>query len=91
MRWRSLSLPTPTLRRLNRGSQVATLGVLVAGVLTLNASVAISALLALAVTFLPAWLERDVQIVLVPSLTVWPTVAVLLHAIGMLGPYDTFW
>ncbi|KAB1193107.1 hypothetical protein GJR96_06485 [Haloferax sp. MBLA0076] len=61
--------------------------IFVAGVYTRNLSVVVNALLALAATFLPAVLRRDWQIRLHPFLGMWLTTAVLLHAIGMLGPY----
>lgn len=71
-----------------RAMQVAIGGILVGGVLTANASVTINAVAALGITFLPALLHRDYDVVLDTDLTLWVTAAVLLHAVGMLGPYS---
>ncbi|ELZ92878.1 hypothetical protein C440_12194 [Haloferax mucosum ATCC BAA-1512] len=57
------------------------------GVYTRNLSVVVNSVGALGATFLPAILRRDWQIRLDPFLGLWLAVAVLLHAIGMLGPY----
>jgi hypothetical protein len=45
--------------------------------------------LALAITFLPALLRRDWDVHLDTGLTLWVTLAVLLHTVGMLGFYVT--
>ena len=89
MRW--LAPSDRTLRRLARGMQAAILAVLGVGLAAGNASVVLNALVAFAVTLLPAALRRDRRLALSPSLTVWPTAAVLLHAVGMLGPYGAIW
>ncbi|MFC7202811.1 hypothetical protein ACFQJC_04740 [Haloferax namakaokahaiae] len=62
--------------------------VFLAGAYTRNLSVVVNSLLAIGVTFLPAILQRDWEIRLNPLLGLWLTAAVLLHAIGMLGPYN---
>ena len=72
-----------------RGMQVAIGLILAVGVVTGNLSVAVNAVFALGITFLPAVLRRDWDIVLDADLSVWITAAVLLHAVGMLGPYST--
>lgn len=59
------------------------------GALSGSLSVMVNAAVALAVTFLPAIIERDWEIRLNPLLTLWISLAVLLHAVGMLGPYTT--
>lgn len=79
------------LRRFTRGMQAAILAVLLAGLWTRNASVIINALLAFGVTLLPAVLERDYQLTMAPEVTVWIAGTVLLHAVGMLGPYGAVW
>ena len=57
-----------------------------------NPSVMVNAAGAFAVTFLPAVIERDWEIRLDTRLTLWISLAVLLHAVGMLGPYnDVSW
>jgi len=71
--------------------QLAIVVVLLVGLWLRNLSVVINAAVALGVTFLPAVLERDYRISLSPSVTIWPTLAVLLHAIGILGPYGNVW
>jgi hypothetical protein len=82
--------PVDRLQRVaTRVMQVAIVAILLAGVFTKNVSVVVNASVALAITFLPAVLERDWGIYLDPWLTLWITTAVLLHAIGMLGPYAT--
>ncbi len=88
---RRLSVPPRAVAALNRAMQAAIAVVLLAGSATGNASVAINAALALAVTALPAVLERDYRIPLAPSLTFWLSAAVLLHAVGLLGPYHSVW
>lgn len=71
--------------------QLAILAVLVSGIAGRNPSVVVNAAVALAVTFLPGVLARDYRITLSPGLTLWLSAAVLLHAVGMLGPYHTVW
>ncbi|AZH25217.1 hypothetical protein [Haloplanus aerogenes] len=56
-----------------------------------NVAAAVNALVALAVTLLPWALERAAVFVAGPALPLWLGVAGLLHAIGMLGPYDSVW
>lgn len=71
--------------------QVVITGLFVVGITTQNLSVVVNALLGLGVTLLPAAFERDYGVPLDPWLTFWITLAVLLHTVGMLGPYDTVW
>ncbi|KAB1187341.1 MULTISPECIES: hypothetical protein [Haloferax] len=73
----------------SRFIQLVIVLIFVAGVYTRNLSVVVNALVALGATFLPAILRRDWQIRLHPFLGMWLTTAVLLHAIGMLGPYHS--
>lgn len=61
------------------------------GVYEGRASIAINALISLAVTFVPAVLERDYDITIHPSLALFITGAVFLHTYGALGPYSTIW
>ncbi|MFB6185339.1 MAG: hypothetical protein ABEI86_00525 [Halobacteriaceae archaeon] len=51
-------------------------------------SVIVNAVIALGVTFIPALLQRDWKLRLSPSVTLWLTLGVTLHTIGMLGLYD---
>ncbi len=78
-------------RTLSRGAQFGVVVVLVLGLVESNISVVINGIGALAVTFLPAILSRDYRITLSPGLTLWLTLAVLLHAVGILGPYHAIW
>ncbi|MFB6084931.1 MAG: hypothetical protein ABEJ94_11880 [Halorientalis sp.] len=71
--------------------QLAVLGILVVGLVTRNAGVVVNAALALAATFLPAVLERDYRIELDARFTLWITVAVFLHTLGMLWFYGEVW
>ncbi|RDI72097.1 hypothetical protein [Halopelagius longus] len=88
MNARRRSLPA---RHAVRAMQFGIVGILVAGVLARNVSVAVNGLFAFAVTFLPSVLSRDWGIRLSPGLTLWITLAVFLHAVGMLGLYDGVW
>lgn len=86
MRTASLSGPIAV-----RVFQLAIAGVLVVGLAWRSVGVTVNAVLALGVTFLPAVLERDYSIPLRRGVTLWITAAVLLHAVGMLGPYHSVW
>ena len=61
------------------------------GIATLNLGIVVNALLALGVTYLPALLRRDWGLRLSPGLTFVVTLAVLLHALGMVGLYEEVW
>ena len=77
--------------RLVRYLQFAIASVAFVGLVTRNVGVLINGSFALGVTFLPGVLKRDYRLSLSPTLTLWITVAVFLHAIGMLGLYDEVW
>ena len=78
-----------TASRLFQAGIAVLLGV---GVVLGNLAVVVNAALALAVTFLPALVRRDWQVHLGPALSLWVTVAVFLHVVGMLGLYvSTTW
>lgn len=64
---------------------------LVWGIVSANVSIAVNATLGLATTMLPGLLERDYEITIGPWLTFLLTLAILLHTIGMVGPYETLW
>lgn len=78
-------------RASSRVLQVAIAGILVVGVATRNPAVVVNAALALAVTFLPGVLARDVGLSLSPGLVLLLTLALFLHTLGMLGLYDGVW
>ncbi|WP_049894203.1 hypothetical protein [Halogranum rubrum] len=84
-----LRLSARTQKRATRGMQIAIVGFLLVGVWTRNVAVVVNAVLSLAVTFLPAVLERDWGLRLDTGLTLWLTTAVLLHTAGMLGLYGS--
>jgi hypothetical protein len=69
--------------------QAAILLVLAEGVRRRDVSAAINAFVALTVTLLPFVLGATTGLVVAPTLSLWLAVAGLLHAIGMLGPYDS--
>jgi hypothetical protein len=73
--------------------ELSLVGVLFIGLDRGNVGIVVNAAIALAVTFLPAMLERDYDIPMDAGLTLWITTAVFLHAVGTLGPYSdaTFW
>ncbi len=73
--------------------ELSLVGILFIGLDRGNVGIVVNAAIALAVTFLPAMLERDYDIPMDAGLTLWITTAVFLHAVGTLGPYsnDTFW
>ncbi|OYR95456.1 hypothetical protein DJ71_01625 [Halorubrum sp. E3] len=78
-------------RAASRLLQVAIGGILLAGLFTQNLSVLVNAVLALAITFLPAVLKRDYRINLGAGITLWITLALFLHTLGMLGFYGEVW
>ncbi len=77
--------------RLVRFLQLVIAAIAFVGLATLNAGVLVNGVFALAVTFLPGVLKRDYHLSLSPTLTLWITVAVFLHVLGMLGLYEEFW
>jgi hypothetical protein len=91
--------PTPkTQRRLSRAMQVVLVGLVFIGLDRGNVGIVVNAVIALAVTYLPAVLERDYHIPMDAGLTLWLTSAVFLHALGTVGLpgsefsfYQTVW
>ncbi len=69
--------------------QGAILLVLAEGVRRGNVAAAVNALAAFAVAVLPFVLGATTALAVAPGLTLWLAVAGLLHAIGMLGLYDS--
>ncbi|WP_049889165.1 hypothetical protein [Natronolimnohabitans innermongolicus] len=74
--------------QLVRFMQIVLVVVLLYGVWTLQVPVATNAALALAITFIPAVLERDYHIAIEPGLALWVASAVFFHALGTAGLYD---
>ncbi|UPV74331.1 hypothetical protein M0R89_17560 [Halorussus limi] len=75
--------------QVTRAMEVGLVVVLLAGLYRRNVGVVVNSAIALAVTFLPAMLERDYDIPMDAGLTLWITAAVFLHAVGTLGPYQS--
>lgn len=69
--------------------RIAILVTLAESVRRRNVAAAVNALGALSVTLLPAALELGTTRSVGPILPLWLAIAGLLHAIGMLGPYDS--
>lgn len=76
---------------LTRLLRFATLVVLAAGIYRGNTGIIVNAAVALGISLLPAYLERDAGVELDPFLALWLTAAVFLHAFGTLGPYKSLW
>jgi len=74
-------------RRLTRGMQLALVALVVYGLLARQPKAITNGALALAITFLPATLERNYDLPLDPWLALWITTAVFLHTLGSAGLY----
>jgi len=74
-----------------RAMQTLIVGILLWGLWRANVSIAVNGLLGLGATLLPAVLKRDYEITIGPWLTFLITLAILLHTIGITGPYDNVW
>lgn len=72
-------------RQLTRAMQVVLVGIVFIGLDRGSAGIVVNGSLSLAVTYLPALLERDHDIPMDPAITLWITSAVFLHAVGALG------
>jgi hypothetical protein len=59
------------------------------GVRRRDAAAAVNALVALVVAGLPFVLRATADLIVAPTLAVWLAATGLLHAVGMLGPYDS--
>ena len=83
-------LPRPSVRnqrRLTRGMQLLLLGLVLYGLLAGQPKAITNGGIALAITFLPALLERNYDLPLDPWLGLWITTAVFLHTLGSAGLY----
>ncbi|WP_231184827.1 hypothetical protein [Haladaptatus sp. DYF46] len=77
--------------RLVRWLQLAIASIAFVGLATRNVGVLVNGIFAFGITVLPGVLERDYRLSLDPWLTLWITLAVFLHAVGMLGLYEEVW
>ncbi|WP_188877234.1 hypothetical protein [Halarchaeum nitratireducens] len=78
-------------RATDRALRLGLLAVAVAGLRRRDPGAFVNALVGFAATFLPDVLERRTVLSVRPRHRVWVSAASLLHAIGMLGPYDETW
>ncbi|MBZ6493686.1 hypothetical protein [Natrinema longum] len=90
-----LDVPDGIVRRLSRVMQAALAILLLYGIVSRDLTTVSNAAIALAITFLPALLERDAKLPLEPGLVFWLTAAVFLHVLGsaglyaLIGPWDS--
>jgi hypothetical protein len=75
-------------RQLSRWMQLGLAGLVIVGLFERNIGILVNAAVALAITFLPAILQRDYEIPMDAGLTLWITAAVFLHAVGSYSFYD---
>jgi hypothetical protein len=85
-------------RQFVRAMQIVLLGMVFVGLDRGDLRIVVNAGVGLAVTYVPALLERDYHIPLDAGMTLWITLAVFLHAVGTTGVpgltrglYDTLW
>lgn len=89
-----LDVPDRIVRRLSQAMQVALGVLLLYGLVTRDLTTVANGAIALAITFLPAVLERDYRLPIEPGLVFWLTAAVFLHVLGsavlydLIGPWD---
>ncbi|WP_435128808.1 hypothetical protein [Halobaculum sp. D14] len=81
----ALGISEKRQEQLSRVLQLSLVGLLFIGVDRGNMGIAVNATVALAVTYLPALLEREYDVPMDAGLTLWITVAVFLHALGTVG------
>lgn len=83
-----LDLSETTGRRVTWASRLLLGGLLAYGLLVRDVPTVTNAGLALFVTWVPAYLERNHRLPLEPELVLWVTAAAVLHALGSAGLYD---
>lgn len=71
--------------------QIILLGLVISGIYEQSTKVILNAGLGLAVTFMPALLERNYSISVNPFLSLWISSAVFFHALGSFGFYGSVW
>lgn len=80
-----IGLSTGAQERLTKYMQFVLSGLLFVGIYDLNPGVVVNCAVGLAVTELPAILERDYDLSMDAGLTLWITTAAFLHALGTVG------
>lgn len=75
-------------RRMTRVMQLVLVGIVVFGLVFQQPKAITNGSIALLVTFIPAFLERDYDLTLNPWLGLWITTAVFLHSLGSAGLYS---
>lgn len=88
---RGTGTETLKVRASGHGIRSAIVGVGVEGLRRRDPGAVTNALIGFAGTFLPAALERRYGVEFRPWQRVYAQVAMLTHAVGMLGPYDDVW
>jgi hypothetical protein len=78
-------------RLVTRAAQAAMAGLVAVGVAVGNGSLLVNAGFGFLVTLVPPLLARDFGIHLRPLHALWLSAAVVLHAVGIVGPYHTVW
>lgn len=78
-----------TTRRVVVAMQVLIAAMLGLGVLNGDPRIIVNAGLALAGTFIPTVLARDLRVYIGPAATIWITGALFLHVLGMVGAYES--
>lgn len=82
----------PVLQRFaHLGVQVGILVAFLAGLRRRDPSVLLNGVLSLGFSSVPAYLERGHGVRFRPWQRLWISTAALVHAVGMLGPYDRIW
>lgn len=80
-------IPVHRQRQLTRVMQLILLGIVISGLVFQQPKAITNGSIALLVTFIPALLERDYNLILNPWLGLWITTAVFLHSLGSAGLY----
>jgi hypothetical protein len=86
----ALGLSDSQERLITRGLQVALIGIIVFGIVTIRLTVVATASLGLGVTLLPALLRRRYSYSMDVGLVLWITIAMVLHVVGTIGLYDQY-
>ncbi|ELZ98130.1 hypothetical protein C440_02743 [Haloferax mucosum ATCC BAA-1512] len=81
----------PAARTAERGIRYAIVAVFLAGLRSRKPAAMVNAVFALVGTFVPDVFERLTGVTFHPWQRVYVEVAMLTHAVGMLGPYDDVW